>query len=210
MLCETHRLAWAWVDGCAAWGHSPSWDLTESRENEGKRGISNITSNQRKQIGKGLAMGRGGLKMAQHCRWMWLAPWIPAPPLSHPCPFLVPDLGDGCAWVIRGHRCSDGAASLPQYSRRVQGCRFELLCLHRTAGRGRKEGTQGADVLRINPCHLLLRLAAKKKKPERICLPHPTPFPYPKCPPRGGGATSQLIPGAKASEKPRPDLFWAP
>lgn len=102
--------------------------------------------------------------MAQHCRWMWLAPWIPAPPLSHPCPFLVPDLGDGCAWVIRGHRCSDGAASLPQYSRRVQGCRFELLCLHRTAGRGRKEGTHGADVLRINPCHLLLRLAAKKKK----------------------------------------------
>lgn len=36
--------------------------LDGEQGNEGKRGISNITLNQRKQIGKGLAMGRGGAK----------------------------------------------------------------------------------------------------------------------------------------------------
>lgn len=51
------------------------------------------------------------------------------------------------------------------------------------------------------------------EKIERICPPPPTPpapIPFPKCPPRRGGAALQLISrGQRSWRNPRPDLFRA-
>lgn len=110
--------------------------------------------------------------------------------------------------VIWGHCCVNQSCLIPPIIQvGMEPGRSLPLCLHRTVGGGRKEGTGregGADVLGIKPCHLLLHPSAKKIK--RICPP-PQPPPgtnsLPKVStPKRRGCTAAHLKGAKVLEEP--------
>lgn len=83
---------------------------------------------------------------------------------------------------------------------------FTSDCGWREEGGDREVGG-GADVLGIKLCHLLLHPSAEK---SNASVHPPEPLPYPKCPPRRGGAMLQLISGGQRSlRNPQHDLFRA-